>query len=52
MPLVFALTEGKRHALMAVPDLLDGVRPARRLWVADWGYDADSLRWHLLLHGA
>ncbi len=52
MPLAFALTGGERHDLTAVPELLDGVRLARTLIVADRSYDADGLRSHLLLHGA
>ncbi len=52
LPLAFALTGGERHDLTAVPELLDGVRLARTLVIADRGYDADGLRSHLLLRGA
>jgi transposase len=52
LPLAFALTGGERHDLTAVPELLDGVRLARTLVIADRGYDADRLRSHLLLRGA
>ncbi len=48
----FALTSGERHDLTAVPELLDGIRLARTLVIADRGNDADHLRSHLLLHGA
>lgn len=51
MPLAFALSGGERHDLTAVPELLDGVRLARTLVVADRSYDADDLRSRLLLHG-
>jgi transposase len=52
MPLAFALTGGERHDLTAVPELLEGARLVGTLWVADRSYDADSLRSHLLRHGA
>jgi transposase len=49
-PIRFVIAPGQSHDILAVPDLLEGHRPAAVL--ADRAYDANSLRRHLDQIGA